>query len=161
MTATARKTSLKKYVRSASNFHALFPSCSIRQIWRFFLELNSNRLYQSSGKEKEGRCLAFTPSTEREIRRRRAKMARKCTKLKAWCTCKVVVLLIKPIAFFPFLLPSSLSLFKLSTVGIWQNNYAHKKEKEVKGSSLPNTLIVIVCVTEISRPWPKGDGGKT
>ena len=35
------------------------------------------------------------------------------------------------------------------------------KEKEVKGSSLPNTLIVNVCVTEISRPWPKGDGGKT
>ena len=68
MTATATKTSLKKYVRSASNFHALFPPCSIRQIWRFFLELNSNRLYQSSGKEKEGRCLAFTPSTEREIR---------------------------------------------------------------------------------------------
>ena len=69
MTATATKTSLKKYVRSASNFHVLFPSCSIRQIWRFFLELNSNRLlYQSSGKEKEGRCLAFTPSTEREIR---------------------------------------------------------------------------------------------
>ena len=62
------KTSLKKYVRSASNFNALLPSCSIRQIWRFFLELNSNRLYQSSGKEKEGRCLAFTPSTEREIR---------------------------------------------------------------------------------------------
>ena len=62
------KTSLKKYVRSASNFNALLPSSSIRQIWRFFLELNSNRLYQSSGKEKEGRCLAFTPSTEREIR---------------------------------------------------------------------------------------------
>ena len=36
-----------------------------------------------------------------------------------------------------------------------------KKEKEVKRTSLPNTLIVIVCVTEDSRPWPKGDGRKT
>ena len=26
---------------------------------------------------------------------------------KAWCTCKVVVLLIKPIAFLPFSLPSA------------------------------------------------------
>ena len=33
-----------------------------------FLELNSIRLYQSSGKEKESRCLVFTSSTKREIR---------------------------------------------------------------------------------------------
>ena len=33
-----------------------------------FLELNSKGLYQSSGKEKEGRCLVFTSSTKREIR---------------------------------------------------------------------------------------------
>ena len=32
---------------------------------------------------------------------------------KVWCTCKVVVLLIKPINFLPFTLPSSLSLLKL------------------------------------------------
>ena len=39
----------------------------------------------------------------------RATTAKKCTK-KAWCTCKVVVLLIKPIAFLPFSLPSASSL---------------------------------------------------
>ena len=36
--------------------------------WQIFPELNSKRLYQSSGKEKESRCLAFTSSTKREIR---------------------------------------------------------------------------------------------
>ena len=33
-----------------------------------FLELNSKRLYRSSGKEKESPCLVFTSSTQREIR---------------------------------------------------------------------------------------------
>ena len=32
------------------------------------LELNFKRLYQSSGKEREGRCLVFTCLTQREIR---------------------------------------------------------------------------------------------
>ena len=34
----------------------------------FQLELNFKRLYRSSGKEKERRCLVFTFSTKREIR---------------------------------------------------------------------------------------------
>ena len=34
----------------------------------FFWELNSKRLYQSSGKEKESCCLVFPSSTKREIR---------------------------------------------------------------------------------------------
>ena len=34
----------------------------------FFLELNSKRLYRSSGNEKESRCLVLTSSTTREIR---------------------------------------------------------------------------------------------
>ena len=42
----------------------------------------------------------------------RATTAKKCTK-KAWCTCKVVVLLIKPIAFLPLSLLSASSLLKL------------------------------------------------
>ena len=42
----------------------------------------------------------------------RAMAAKKCTK-KAWCTWKVVVLLIKPVAFLPFSLPSASSLLKL------------------------------------------------
>ena len=45
----------------------------------------------------------------------RATTVKKCTK-KARCKCKVVVLLIKPIAFFPFSLPSASSLLKLSNI---------------------------------------------
>ena len=33
-----------------------------------FLELNFKGLYQSSGKEKESRCLEFPSSTKREFR---------------------------------------------------------------------------------------------
>ena len=35
--------------------------------WQFFLDLNSKKLNQSSGKEKESRYLVFTSSTKREI----------------------------------------------------------------------------------------------
>ena len=45
------KTSLKKWISAASNFIALIPSCSIRQMLSFFLELNSKGLYKSSGKD--------------------------------------------------------------------------------------------------------------
>ena len=34
--------------------------------WQIFLELNSKRLYQSSGKEKESRSLVLKSSTKRE-----------------------------------------------------------------------------------------------
>ena len=40
---------------------------------------------------------------------------------RAWCTCKAVVLLIKPIAFLPSSLPSPWSLLKLSTVAVQRN----------------------------------------
>ena len=36
--------------------------------WQFFVELNSKRLYRSSGKEKGSRCLVFASSTKRESR---------------------------------------------------------------------------------------------
>ena len=47
---SATKTSLKKWSRAASNCISLIPSCSTRQMLAIFLELNSKRLYQSSGK---------------------------------------------------------------------------------------------------------------
>ena len=46
----------------------LFQLVQFVKCWQIFLELNSKRLYQSSGKEKESRCLVFTSSTKREIR---------------------------------------------------------------------------------------------
>ena len=45
--------------------------------WQIFLELNSKRLYQSSGNEKESRCLVFTSSTKRKIRQRRQRNVQK------------------------------------------------------------------------------------
>ena len=48
---------------------ALIPTRSIRKnVGKIFLELNSKRLYQNSGREKESHCLVFTSSTQREIR---------------------------------------------------------------------------------------------
>ena len=46
----ATTTSLKKWSRAALNYIALIPPCSTRQMLAIFLELNSKRLYQSSGK---------------------------------------------------------------------------------------------------------------
>ena len=69
MTARATKTSIKKWIRAASNFIALNPFRLICQMLQNFLELNSNLgLYQSSGKGKESCCLLFPSSTKREIR---------------------------------------------------------------------------------------------
>ena len=59
----------EQWIRASSNFIALFPTRLTRQILAIFLwNLNSKRLYQSSGKDKESLCLVFTSSTKREIR---------------------------------------------------------------------------------------------
>ena len=58
-----------KWIRATWNFIALILTRSIRKnVGKIFLELNSKRLYQNSGREKESRCLVFTSSTQREIR---------------------------------------------------------------------------------------------
>ena len=46
----------------------LFQLIQFIKCWQIFLELNSKRLYQSSGKEKESHRLVFTFSTKREFR---------------------------------------------------------------------------------------------
>ena len=56
------------WICAASNFIALIPSRSIRQMLAILLELNSKGLQQSSGREKESCCLLFPSSTKREIR---------------------------------------------------------------------------------------------
>ena len=50
-------------------YRRLFYLVHFVKCWQFFLELNSNRLYQCSGKEKESRCLVFTSPKKREIRK--------------------------------------------------------------------------------------------
>ena len=67
-TATATKTSLKKWIHGASNFIALIPSRLIHQMLANCLKLNSKGQYQSSGKEKESCCLRFPSLTKPEIR---------------------------------------------------------------------------------------------
>ena len=46
---------------------------------------------------------------------------------KAWCTCKIVVLLIKPIAFVAFPLPSPPSDLKLPTYIIWKRIFKGRR----------------------------------
>ena len=55
---TGTKTSVKKWIRGASNFITLIPSPLVRQMLAIFL---CKRLYRSSGKEKEkeSRSLLF------------------------------------------------------------------------------------------------------
>ena len=77
--------------------------------------------------EKKRKLLSCVPVLDKTwiqalSRCSRATTAKKCTK-KAWCTCKVVVLLIKPIAFLPFSLPSASSLLKLPI--IWTGELPH------------------------------------
>ena len=55
-----RKRQLKSVIALLKLLIALIPSHTIRQMLvNLFLELNSKELYQSSGKEKEGRRFEF------------------------------------------------------------------------------------------------------
>ena len=58
----------EQWIRATSNFIALIPTRSTRQILGLFGNLNSKRLYQTSGKDKESRWLVFTSWTKRENR---------------------------------------------------------------------------------------------
>ena len=92
-----------------------------------FLELNSKRLYQSLGKEKESCCLVFTFSAKRD-RHFHVVVDKEMNKV-VLCTCRVVVLLTKPIAFLPFSLPSPsffglLSSRNFATMATWRNDFS-------------------------------------
>ena len=62
-----RKRHLKKEFALLQTLSRLFQLVQFVKCWQIFLELNSKRLYQSSGKEEESRCLVFMSSTKREI----------------------------------------------------------------------------------------------
>ena len=83
--------------------------------WQMFLELNSKGVYQSSGKEKKVVVLGSRPrpNVNSGIFTLQSGNDGKEMYKKAWCKCKVVVLLIKPIVFLLFSLPSASSLLKL------------------------------------------------
>ena len=63
-----RKRHLKSEFALLQTLSRLFQLVQFVECWQIFLELNSKRLYQSSGIEKEIGCLVFTSSTKREIR---------------------------------------------------------------------------------------------
>ena len=63
-----RKSHLKSEFALLQTVSRLFQLVQFVKCWQIFLELNSKRLYQSSGKEKESCCLVFPSSTKREIR---------------------------------------------------------------------------------------------
>ena len=68
MTETGTKTSLKKEEALLETLSRLFYLIQFAQCWQYFPEVNSKRLYRSSEREEESRCLVFTCSTKREIR---------------------------------------------------------------------------------------------
>ena len=63
-----RKRHSKSEFALLQTLSRLFHLVQFVKFWQMFLELNSKRLYQSSGKGKECRCFVFTSSTKREIR---------------------------------------------------------------------------------------------
>ena len=84
-----------------------------------FLELDSEGLHQSSGKEKESCCLVFPSSTKREIshfhvvvvQRRQRNVQKSVMNVQSCCFANI-----NPFALLPFLLPSPSSLLKLPFV---------------------------------------------
>ena len=62
-----RKRHFKSEVLLLHTLSRLFHLVQFTKCWEFSLELNSKRLYRSSGKGKESRCLVFTYSIKREI----------------------------------------------------------------------------------------------
>ena len=90
----------------------LFQLVQFVKCWQIFLELNSKRLYQSSGKEEESRCLVFMSSTKHEIGHFHVVAVHK----KGDARTKLLFCYCKPIAFLPFSLPSPPSLPKLPNV---------------------------------------------
>ena len=132
--ATATKTSLQKWICTASNLIALIQSCSIHQMLANFLELNSKGLYQSLGKEEESFCLVFPSWTKCDIRQfhivimqwRQRNAQRRVTHKQS---CNVNLLL--------FLSSLSLLLLLLNL----QINFSNKKKKKflLQGSPLSET----------------------
>ena len=63
-----RKRHLQSEFALPQTWSHLFHLVKFVKCWQSFLQLNSNGLHQSSGKEKERCCFLFPSSTKREIR---------------------------------------------------------------------------------------------
>ena len=140
MTETASKTSLKKWIRTASNFIALIPSLVnssslVKFFWSWILK-DSIRV-----QEKKTKVVVLRSRPPQNVKLGTFTL-QSCSGgeemfKKAWCTSKVFVLLIYWF-FLPFLLPSSLSLLKPPRylgIGIW-TVWILAKTKNTVNSSL-------------------------
>ena len=63
-----RKRHLKSEFALLQTLSRLFHLVQFIKCWQFSQGLNSKGLYQSSGTEKESRCLVLTSSIKREVR---------------------------------------------------------------------------------------------
>ena len=60
---------MKNFLANVTDDRSYFNSFNLSNAGDFFQELNSKGLYLSSRKEKENRCLVFSSSINREIRK--------------------------------------------------------------------------------------------
>ena len=104
--ATATKTSLKKWICVLHSLSQLFLLTYLVKCTRTLLNLNSKGPYSSSESEIKFLPCLFTFSTKHEIRHFHVLIVQKRQRneQKAWCTCKVVLLLIKRLLFLEVLL---------------------------------------------------------
>ena len=110
---TVTRTLHKKWIWVFSVFIAIIPTHLLCQCRQTIPKLNFKEPYSSSEREIKFRRCLFMSSIKREIRHFQLWSCKKGKKMykKVWCTCKVVVLLIKPIVFLMFsLLSASLDL---------------------------------------------------
>ena len=103
-----RRRLLKRHLKSEvvllETLSRLFHLVYRVKCWQVFLELNAKGLYQSSGREKEHRCLVFPSSTKREFRHLHVAVVQRRQRnvQKSVMHGQLVVLLIKPIYFIYF-----------------------------------------------------------
>ena len=123
-----QKTSLKKWIRTVSNFIVLVQFHSICQMMAKFSGVQSERTVSKFRKRKTkfNCCLVFTYSIKRarEIRNFTSQShsdAEKYTENRN-ARVKLLFFLFKPLAFLPFSLPSPSSC--LSSLLLWSRNFA-------------------------------------
>ena len=102
--ATTTRALLKKWICVLSVFIAIIPTHLLCQMWANPPEAEFQvTISKLRKRNKISSLLVYVLYKTRNKafpRRSRVKTVKKCTK-KVWCTCKVVVLLIKPIVFLP------------------------------------------------------------
>ena len=114
------KTSIKKWIRTASNFIDLIQFHLIWQMLAKFCQDESERTVFKFRKRKKTTFVLCSPAPQSEPVKLGIFMSQGCNDGKemnkiSWCTCIFVVFSIKTYYFFVVLLPSPLSLVLLSS----------------------------------------------